>query len=60
MHPQDDSSENTKAVEKKYLLGNNEKSYYNFDPIFMGDFNEYNFKLRINDEERHNFFAQIN
>ena len=56
---QEDTDEQIQAVKQKYLDGNNEKSYYNFDPIFMGDFNEYNFQLSINDEEKHNFFAHV-
>ena len=46
------------AVEEKYF-SENEKTFYNFDPIFMGDFNDYKFKLKMNDEEEHNFFVTV-
>ena len=50
----------SKAVIDKYFSGDrNEKTYYNFDPIFMGDFQQYNFQLNMNDEEEHNFFVEM-
>ena len=41
VYEQDDNK--SRAVEEKYFLGNDERSYYNFDPVFMGDFTKYKF-----------------
>ena len=57
----ENASGNTAAdsVKEKYFSQNNQETEYSFDPIFMGDFTEYKFQLDMNDEEEHNFFAQV-
>ena len=40
----------------KYLEGDNSRTAYNFDPIFMGDGKVYRFHMEMNDMSKHNFF----
>ena len=46
-------------VEEKYLKSDPTKQQYEFDPIFMGDFKAYKFKLEMNDYKKHNFYLEV-
>lgn len=53
------SVEDQEALNIKYFDLDDTKQSYNFDPIFMGDFKPYNFKLEITDVDRHDFFVHV-
>lgn len=47
-------------VQAKYFAGNNIRNVYEFDPIYMGDFKNYKFKLEMNDITDNNYFLTVN
>lgn len=47
-----------KPVDDEYFL-NRSRSFYNLDPIFMGDNIRYTFRIEMNDVEKHNFYLTM-